>query len=119
MTQIQATALSVLMEAPVALGLVYGLAPQLRRRLPAVVAVAAAATLVTHPFAWALSIQLTPLLGYVPAVFVVEAAVVAVEAAFYRRFLGLGRGHALLVSTLANATSVAGGYLIYWLEGTL
>lgn len=117
MTQAVATALSILMEAPVVVAMGRRMTGPPPTSVLHLGLIAGAATLVTHPAAWWGILTLTPPLGYALAVTLVELAVIGVEAGIYRRALGLRWGRALLISGIANATSVAGGMGIGWITG--
>lgn len=84
-----------------------GDAPALASR-PAALAVAFAASAITHPVVWFVMPRLIP--GrYVLMVLVAECFAIAVEAAWLR---GFGLRRALLWATFTNATSVVAGFLL-------
>ena len=67
------------------------------------------ATALTHPFAWMAMGRLIPQLGFWPAVVLVEAAVVLVEAVYLRLW---SVRWAPLWALLANGASFAAGLLL-------
>ena len=71
-------------------------------RRPAVVL---GAQLCTHPAAW-IAVAHLPLPDPVPLI-VVEIAATSIEAAIYRRWLGVATADAVAMSALANAASLA------------
>ncbi len=103
MTQAGALLLSLAIEVPV-VGAVEG------RGRP--LAVAAAATLLTHPFAWNGWQALIPHLPWLGRALLVELSVVAVEAALYAWLLRLPAARAVALSLCANALSFGLGLLV-------
>lgn len=104
MNQTQALAWSLLVEVPVVWALAGPVAD--RRRL---LAVAAACTLLTHPFAIASFAALRPHLSYPVRALVVESVVALVEGGVLASVGGLPRGRALGASVAANAASYLTG----------
>ncbi len=80
-----------------------------RRRRWQRLAIGFGATALTHPFAWFAIGRLAPALGLWPAVALVEAAVVLVEAAYLRAWRV---PRALPWALAANAASFAVGLLL-------
>jgi hypothetical protein len=111
MTQLQAMLLSMASEAVVAGAAAWGW------RLPAWRAgvAAVAATAVTHWPLWQVFAQAAGAIGYWPALFGLEAAVVLVETLVYRALLRCRWRAAALLSLAANAASTMLGLAIYWL----
>ena len=112
MTQFEALALTLAVEIPVVVGLAryFGLRDHPGR----VAAIAAAASLVTHPLAWFLSAATTASLPFWGSAALIETAVIAAETFIYRQALGISTKHALLFSLTANALSFGAGLAIYW-----
>lgn len=107
MTQTTAFVLTLLVEVPLALG-VLAWAGKARGRWGSVTLVAAAASLVTHPL-----LCLTPVSRRdMATLLAAELVITLVEAAIYKLGLGLGARLALLVSVLANGASLALGLLL-------
>jgi hypothetical protein len=73
-----------------------------------ILAVAAAASLLTHPFAWRAAAALSPD-GYAQGVAIIETVVVLVEAAVLRLLLPVGARRALVIATVANLASFTAG----------
>lgn len=113
MTQIVALLLSLAIEAAVAAS-VAKIARWGNPRRAAAAAILA--TLITHGLVWPGVSALERLLGYLPAVLVVETCVVAVESIAYRLIVPLGLSRALLLSLIANAASVGVGLAFYALS---
>jgi hypothetical protein len=111
MTQLEAMALSLALEAPVAAAAAWAwrLAPW-RAALAAV-----GGTLATHWPLWRVFASAAAAVGYWPAVVLLEAAVTLVEAVGYRLLLRRRWRVAVVLSLLANAASTALGLVIYWL----
>jgi hypothetical protein len=106
MTQLVALVLSLVVEVPV---VVAGW-----RRDPAwrVAAIAAAATLLSHPLVWHGSRALRPLLpSFAVRATITEVGAWLVEAALYTWLLEMPPRRALAVSLLANAASFGAGLL--------
>lgn len=103
-------ALSIAVELPVAVAIGWSAVPPSQRWRLFVVAVAA--TLVTHPFAWETNWRLSPHLGPVPRLALVEIAVAAAEAVFYTWAAGLGLRRGVVASVAANATSFGVGLML-------
>ncbi len=103
MTQIQAMALSLGVEVPIALAL----GPRaLRTGLAGL-----AATLITHPVLWLAWFPLRERMPWLVTALALEGAVVAVETLVYRSALALPWRRALLISAVANAASFGVGLL--------
>mgnify|MGYP006307540051 CR=1 FL=1 len=107
MNQMEALALTLGAEIPVAAGLAW--ACGLRDQGLRVVAIAAAASLLTHPVAWYLSGATTALWPFWIRATILESAVVAAETAVYARGLDLPWLPSLGISTAANAASFTVG----------
>ena len=114
MTQIQALALSVGIEAPVALLLI-----ALMRRGTATpkdlwtryVLIAIGVTLLTHPFAWTLNEDLAHV-GMVPRLAFIEGVVVFIEGLIYGHWGKLGMPRGFAVSAATNALSFGVGLVL-------
>lgn len=110
MSQTAALLLSIVIEAAAAALLVR----VWRRGDPARAVLAAAlATLVTHMAVWRGVPPLADLVGYGPAVLLVEVVAVLAEAPAYRLVVPLGWRDALLASLIANAASTGIGLALY------
>lgn len=75
--------------------------------------IAAASTLVSHPFAWLANTVWLNHLPFFERAMVIEVGVVLFEAAFYYWLLPIRVRDSLLVSMLANAASFGAGLLIF------
>ena len=73
-----------------------------------IIAAAAAASLLTHPFAWRAAAALSPD-GYAQGVAIIEVAVVLVEAAVLRLLLPVDARRAFVIATIANLASFTAG----------
>ncbi len=73
---------------------------------------AVAATLLTHPFAWAASLEHHPDLTPEGKALRIEGAVVLAEAVVYAAALRLRPGRALVVALVANVFSFGVGLLL-------
>ena len=107
MTQTTALALTLLIEVPLALGVLAG-AGKARGRWATVALVAAAASLVTHPLLCMAPISTRD----IPALWLAEGLVTLVEAGIYALGLGVGPRVAVLTSVLANGASFGLGLLL-------
>jgi len=114
MTQLQALALSIGIEAVVAFVLVRGLrwGGGTRAALAATIG-----TLITHPFVWSLVPRWEIELGYASALALIESGVVFAESVAYRVVVPLSWPRALFASLVANASSTAAGLLFYAFAG--
>lgn len=102
-----ALAVTILVEVPVVVVLAAALRVAPWRRAAGAAAVA---SLLTLPLLWFVLVPLLePALGWVGAVLVGEALVVAAEVAVYSRLLGCDLPAALGLSLAANAASVLVG----------
>jgi hypothetical protein len=113
MTELEASLLSIAIEAPTALVLVrYAV-----RAGPGAAARAAAAavagTLVSHPFAWAGNAALGRSVPWPVTAAIVEAAVILAEAVVYAAVARLRPWPALAVSAAANVASFGVGLAIW------
>lgn len=115
MSQLTALILTVLIELG-AVSLMYAVYLRHERRdtWVTLLVTCAAASLLTHPLAWALNMQLP--LPFVWRFALIEAAVTLAEAALYARFAGLEWRLALFCSMSANATSATTGIALYYLN---
>lgn len=111
MNQWMALLLSLAVEIPCVLLLSRLLRP--RPGLPRTAAVAATATLLTHPLAYQLTLLLRPLMPFVWRAAVIEGAVVLVEGALFAKVGEMGWKKGLAVALVANALSFAVGLLVY------
>ena len=124
MTQLQALLLTVAIEVPAVMALVWLLGSSWAPRLVRVeyvsgqvtlVATAAAASLLTHPFAWWANTELLRgRLPFMERATVIELSVIGAEALLYAWLLGLEPGAALLVAAVANGLSFGLGLWLYW-----
>lgn len=73
-----------------------------------ILAATAAASLLTHPFAWRAALALTPA-QHLPGIIAIEAVVVLVEAGVLWMLLPIGVRRAAVVSLWANAASFGAG----------
>lgn len=117
MSQLQAMLLSLLIEVPLAIGIVALLRWLPRAELKRLAVVAVAATLLSHPLAWAAGTWLQPRLGYVVMALIVETGVVALEAVLYARLAGLGWWRGAALAVLANGASFGVGLLVFYALG--
>ena len=109
MTEFEALALSIAIEAPVA----WLVARQARwPRRWQVAAAAAVATAVTHPQLWAAALWAYDRFPPLPALIVLEAVVVLVEGGLIAWMARLTIRQAMLVSLIANAGSMLFGLLL-------
>jgi len=111
MTELQALALSIAIEAPIA-WLVAWRAGWPGRGPWHVAAAAAVATAVTHPQLWAAALWSYDRFPPLPALIALEAIVVLVEGALIAWMARLTLRQAMLVSLIANAGSMLFGLLI-------
>jgi hypothetical protein len=112
MWQFIALLLSLLIEVPIVL-LVVHLSEAEREPLWQRTALAAAATLITHPFAWMGSLALMGEMDATMRMLVVEAVVVVAEALFFV-FVARWRWRtAILAALLANAASATAGIFLW------
>ena len=110
MTQPLALALSLLLELPVVVGLCLALGWVERRSLLRLLAVGAAATLLTHPFAWHGFTALKPWVGpYWLRALLLEGGVAVVEGLLYAALVPVGRGRGQILGWAANAWSYGFG----------
>lgn len=113
MTQGLALFLSILLELPIALGLVAALRWLERPAWPRLLLVGAAATLLTHPFAWNGFGWLRPTLpDYWARAVIIEGSVAVVEGLLYARLADLGLRRGLITGFAANGFSFGVGLLI-------
>lgn len=109
MTEIEALALSVAIEAPIA----WLVARRAGWPAPLQVAAASAvATAVTHPQLWATALWAYARFPPLPALLALEAIVVLVEGGLIAWIARLTIRQAMLVSLLANAGSLLFGLLL-------
>ena len=108
MTEPEALALSIAIEAPIA-WLVVRIAGWRSIGPRHVAGAAAVATAVTHPQLWAAALWAYARFPPLPALLVLEAIVVLVEAVLISWIAALAIRHAMLVSLVANAASLLFG----------
>jgi hypothetical protein len=109
MTEVEALALSIAIEAPLA----WLVARRAGWPVPSRVAAASAvATAVTHPQLWAAALWAYQRFPPLPALLALEAIVVLVEGALIAWMARLTIRQAMLVSLIANAGSMLVGLLI-------
>lgn len=112
MWQLAALAISLAIEMPI----VRALAGWLEHKQPQpwrIWALAAAATLLTHPFAWWGTLELAETIDYGVIFIAVEAAVFTAEAAFFR-FVARWRWRTAFGASLAANTASALAGLLLW-----
>ena len=98
--------LSLAVEVPLAVGLAAGARwASGGAALGRLALLACAATLLTHPFAWATFRGLQGALPWATRAVLVEGAVVLVEGALYARVAGLGARRGLALALAANGAS--------------
>src|SRR3954470_21304192 len=102
MTEVEALALSIAIEAPIA-WLIAWRAGWPGRGPWHVAAASAVATAVTHPQLWATALWAYQRFSPLPALLLLEAVVVLVEAVLIAWMARLALRHAMLVSLIANA----------------
>ena len=110
MSQTEALLLSIVLEVPLALLIIWRVTRGDfdRRRL---VLIAVGVTLLTHPFAWELNQDLAHV-AMVPRMAFIECAVVFVEGLIYGHWGRLGWIRGFAVSAAANAFSFGVGLLL-------
>ncbi len=111
MTEIEALALSIAIEAPIA-WLVARRAEWPGRGPWHVAAASAVATAVTHPQLWAAALWAYARFPPLPALLALEAMVVLIEGALIAWMARLTIRQAMLVSLIANAGSMLFGLLL-------
>ena len=116
MTQWTALGLTLAIEVPIVFAWIRFVSRD--RDLPAaqLLAVAAAATLVTHPVVWYFNTVVLQPWPFAARAFVLETFAVVVEAAIYARFLNLSVRQATLLSLVANGASFGLGILAWALR---
>lgn len=112
MSQLEAMLLSLLVEVPVAL-----IGAALLRWVPVkqlwrLALVAVAATLLSHPLAWAANTHLGG--SFALRATIIEVSVTVMEAAIYAWIGGLGPLRGLAVSAVANGASFGVGLLVFY-----
>ena len=118
MTQGQALALSLALEVPCVVALMRVHRPG--AHLWRVVAVGAAATLLSHPVVWHGMLVLQPLVGgWWARAGLVEVGAWLAEAVVFVQWLGASRRGALVVSAVANALSFGVGLGWLWWSSQL
>jgi hypothetical protein len=115
MSQVFALALTLALEIPIVLALTW----RIERDHVRVVLIAAAASLLTHPFAWWANESLLDLPFYTVRAPLIEGAVVVAEGVLYRAVLCSTWPRALFVSALANTVSFALGLVVYYARASL
>ena len=113
MGQLGALLLSLAIEVPVALALaalLRWLQPGQWRRLALT---GLAATMLSHPFAWASNRALGALLPFAPRAALIESCVALFEALLYWRLTPMPLRRGLIVSLVANALSFGAGLALY------
>ena len=101
MTQLEAMALTWVLEVPIALLVT-------RRRDLRLIIVVCLCTMLTHPFVWAVGTHVPREIWW-PAIFVTEGVVGVVEGLLLWRLVPLGFQRALICGVLMNAFSFAVG----------
>ena len=115
MTQLESMALTLAIEAVVALLLARRWKMPRAELAPLVVAVFAA-SLLTHPVAWWINDTLKPWLTYWPRIAVIEVVVVLAEATVLGLAAVVPWRRAFLLALLMNAVSYGTGLAIYYLS---
>jgi hypothetical protein len=111
MWQLLALTISLLVEVPIVVAIARR--SQDDARLWRIAALAAAATLLSHPFAWMASVAWMDALPYAALFALVEVSVIAAEALFFRFVGGWPASAAIVASAVANLSSAAVG-LVLW-----
>lgn len=109
MTQWTALALTIVLEVPVVLGAARARAPEFD--IPRTLAVAAAASCLTHPIVWYMISTGLPW-PFVYSAALMESFAVVAESLVYWRFLEMTPRWAFLTALAANAFSFGLGLLI-------
>ena len=112
MAQPLALLLTLLIESTVALSLLAATGWAAGRGWRATLAMVCAASLLTHPVAWALTVEWTGRGAFWARALPVEAGVCVAEGLFYTRMLSLRWWQGLVISVVANAASFGAGLLI-------
>jgi len=112
MTQLEALVLTLVIELAVVAVFATALRFWPRPAWPRAFMVAAAASLLSHPWAWWANTSALVMLPFLERAAVIEIGVVAAETMLYALVAGLSWGRALVVATVANATSFALGLVI-------
>jgi len=106
MSQLEAFALTLACELLVMLALTRGVSR------PHVLLAATGANCLSHPLAWRLSMLLVPE-TYRLGACLIELGVAVFEALWYRFWLPVSHGRAILLSLCANAASLGIGWLLW------
>lgn len=112
MTQLEALGLTLAIELAVVAVFAVGLRFWPRPAWPRAFLIGAAASLLSHPWAWWANTSALVALPFAERALVIEAVVVAFEAILYALAGGLPWWRAAVVALVANATSFAIGLLI-------
>ena len=112
MTQLDALLATLIIETAVALPLLLALGWVPRSRWWRPVPVILAASLLTHPFAWTLIVELRWAADYWARAIPVELALTVAEGLLYAWLLPLKRGQGLLLSLAANGASFGLGFVL-------
>lgn len=113
MSQLEALALSILIESAVAAFLCHRWGLGGPRGWLLGIEAAALGTVLTHPGVWHGVLWASPRVGYATAVAVAEVGAFLVEAVFYRALGSLSWRDGLRVSLAANAASFGFGLFLY------
>ncbi len=114
MTQGVALFLSVLLELPVVVGLALLLGWVPREQLGRLLLVGAAATLLTHPFAWhGFPFLQEPIPNYWVRAVIIEGGVATVEGLLYAAMMGLPWWKGQVLGWAANGFSYGMGLVIF------
>lgn len=81
------------------------------------VMISMAATLITHPLAWKLFLDLSPYLSFIARSLLLESGVILVEGLIYNLVTGYSWRSSMGLSFSANLTSYICGFLWYKLLG--
>ncbi len=114
MNQVHALLLTLLVEVPLAAGLgaLYG--KRGAKELGRMGAIALAASLITHPWAWWANRLLLALLPFAGRALLIELGVVLVEGILFAWLAKLGLLRGLVIATLTNGASFGVGLMVYY-----
>lgn len=111
MSQLDALLLSLAVEVPLVIGGLIVLTDRDETPRWRIIAIALAATLLTHPLAWAASRTPMPGLSLWERAALIELSVVFAEGLLFALAIRVGASAAMLISLLANAASFGVGLL--------
>ena len=112
MSQLEALALTLVVELAVVAAFAIGLRFWPRPAWPRALAIAAAASLLSHPFAWWANTVALVTIPFHERAAIIELAVVGAEAILYAVAAGLSWPRAVVVALVANAASFGVGLVL-------